>query len=750
VAITWRSILPRRRNPSAQAPIAYVNPALGGLLTGDGGASLAHREEILRTSMGRSGTLTAVLDGIVSSVAAVRWHLYRSSPSGLPEDRIEITSHPALAVMGRPNSYMSWTDLVSMWTLHYELVGEAYGILTRLGRIPVEIWPARPDRMNPIPSRENFIEAWEYRGPDGSITRLPVEDVICWRAPNPWDPYHGIGVLQSVLVETESAAYSAEWNRNFFLNSATPGGVIEYERVLSDAEWETQQKRWRASHKGVRNAHRVATIEGGGKWVNASYSMRDMQFAELRNLSSEAIREAFRYPLPLLGTTTDVNRATAQAAVAIRQSEITLPLVERLRGILNRSLLTQYTGTERLEFDFDSPVSADAEAENASLTARTTAAKALVEAGWAPDDILTTVGLPAMEWVGPTTTTTTTTTRVGAQANTITDGRDGNGGGAAPALGIRAEPGTDAGHPHDSGGTRPDTDTAKTAPHQHCPTCPPRAQQNLPTPPEGTPEILSEDPDLTAVQEAWSDALEQLLEDWGPVLDAQYRDHARQVRDAVDSGDTTALLGLAPAVGQALEVLTSAMEDLADEAALQVVEEADEQDATIDPVPVEGTWITDHARVVTALMGMTLAVAAARVALRHMQAGATGAAAAEAVREHLDSLTDAQPRLSLGAALTAVQNQSRISTLAAAEAAAQTGDGPIPAYYASEVLDQNTCPACRWVDRKWLGNSINDVRALYPCGGYVDCEGGPRCRGTVVVVWRPGEDTTKWKEKEPL
>lgn len=742
MAITWRSILPRRRNPSAQAPIAYVNPTLGGLLTGEGGASLAHREEILRTSMGRSGTLTAVLDGIVSSVAAVRWHLYRSSPSGLPEDRLEITQHPALAVLTRPNPHLSWMDLVSTWTLHYELVGEAYGILTRMGRVPVEIWPARPDRMNPVPSREDFIKVWEYRGPDGSITEIPVEDVICWRSPNPWDPYHGIGVLQSILVETESAAYSAEWNRNFFLNSATPGGVIEFDRVLSDDEWATQQKRWRASHKGVRNAHRVATIEGGGKWVNASYSMRDMQFTELRRISSEAIREAFRYPLPLLGTTTDVNRATAQAAIAIRQSEITLPLVERLRGVLNRSLLSQYAGAERLEFDFENPVSADEELENAGLAIRATAARALVEAGWSPDDVLTTVDLPAMEWIGPTATTTTTTTTIGKRTDTTTDG-DGDGGGPSADernAGRRQRP------------TGVDTTPAETAerPHQHCPTCTPRAQQELPTPPEGIPAELSEDPDLDAVQTTWENALEQILDVWGPVLAAQYADLARQVRDAVDSGDPTSLIGLSTATGQALEVLSAAMETLAEQSADQIADEAEDQDATITPVPADGPWITDHAHVVTALLGATLAIAAARVALRHMQAGATGAETAKAVREHLDSLTDAQPRLALGAALTAAQNQSRIATLAAAEAAAATGDGPIPAYYASEVLDQNTCPACRWVDRKWLGNSIEDVRALYPSGGYVDCEGGPRCRGTVVVVWRPGEDTTKWKEKEPL
>ena len=722
MAISWRGLLPRRA--TNQTPVQYVNPSLSGILTGEGGADLAHRERILRTAMGQVGTLTAVLDGITSSVAAIRWHLYRTAPSGLDADRVEVTGHPALAVLNRPNPAMSWQDLVSLWVLHYELVGEAFGVLTRLGRIPVEIWPTRPDRMIPVPGAEAFLDRWDYRGPSGSLQGLPVEDVLWWRAPNPWDPYHGIGVLQSVLIETETAAYSAEWNRNFFLNSATPGGVIQYDRVLSDHEWATQQKRWRASHKGVRNAHRVATIEGGGQWVNASYSMRDMQFAELRRFTSEAIREAFRYPLPLLGTTTDVNRATATAAVGIRQSEITLPILECIRGVLNRGFLSQYAGAERLEFDFDNPVTEDEEVANARLATQSTAAKTLIDAGFDAAEVLDTVGLPAMTW------------RPKPAPVPV-------GGGAVPVPGD-ASPTSTMGPLRASRGCK--RGQTNTAPHHHSHTTRPQAQRKLPEPPDGIPGVLSEDPDLDAVQDAWLDRLDQLLTDWDDVLDAQYDALIRQVRDAVDSGDVTALTSMSTPTGQALETLTTAMIDMSDTAAVHVADEADDQDVTIDPVPAEETWITDHAHVVTALMGTALAIAAARVALTRMQAGDTGAEAAQAVREHLDSLTDAQPKLSLGSALTAAQNEARIATLTAAE----QGDGPIPAYYASEVLDANTCAECRWIDKKWLGNSIADVRAMYPGGGYRDCEGGPRCRGTVVVVWRKGADTTKWKEKEPL
>lgn len=53
--------------------------------------------------------------------------------------------------------------------------------------------------------------------------------------------------------------------------------------------------------------------------------------------------------------------------------------------------------------------------------------------------------------------------------------------------------------------------------------------------------------------------------------------------------------------------------------------------------------------------------------------------------------------------------------------------------YASELLDINTCPACAYIDGDKL--TATEAHRLYAAGGYIDCDGGPRCRGTVVAVY---------------
>lgn len=58
---------------------------------------------------------------------------------------------------------------------------------------------------------------------------------------------------------------------------------------------------------------------------------------------------------------------------------------------------------------------------------------------------------------------------------------------------------------------------------------------------------------------------------------------------------------------------------------------------------------------------------------------------------------------------------------------------------ASEILDKNTCGPCAAIDGTRF-TTQEDARAAYPAG-YVNCEGGSRCRGVIIYVFdKPAED----------
>lgn len=61
--------------------------------------------------------------------------------------------------------------------------------------------------------------------------------------------------------------------------------------------------------------------------------------------------------------------------------------------------------------------------------------------------------------------------------------------------------------------------------------------------------------------------------------------------------------------------------------------------------------------------------------------------------------------------------------------------------YASELLDRSTCGPCSLVDGREYASEAA-ARLDYPHGVYRACEGGARCRGTLVFVWSTEEPAT--------
>lgn len=347
-------------------------------------------------TMGVSGTVFAIVDKTSTGVASATWHLYRKARSGKKEDRVEVTRHAALDLWNKPNQFMTQQEFVEIGQQHIDLTGESEWVVGRDPRaaVPLDLWPVRPDRIEPVPSATDFLAGWTYRNPDGDEIPLDLDEVIQIRMPDPLNPYRGMGPIQSVLMDVEGAGLASEYNRNFFHNSAEPGGIIQVETRLQDDEFNEMRDRWNEQHRGVSKAHRIAILEQG-KYIPNGYSQKDMQFTELRTLSTEVIREAFGFPKPMLGGVDNVNRANAEAGEYVFARWLVVPRLDRWKGALNNDLLPMFgPGSENLEFDYDTIVPADQAQEAATLTAKTTAAVAMAAAGYDAAQVLEYLGLP--------------------------------------------------------------------------------------------------------------------------------------------------------------------------------------------------------------------------------------------------------------------------------------------------------------------------------------------------------------------
>jgi HK97 family phage portal protein len=521
--------------------------------------------------------------------------MYTRPASGNPEDRQPVLRHPALDQWTNPNPSMTQAEFVHAFDQHMELVGETDWLIRRAfeNGPPTELWPIRPDRVRPDEDPDLFISGWEYTSPDYRVIHLEPQDVLQLKLPNPSDPFRGLGPVQSLMMDLESSRYGAEWNRNFFLNSAMPGGVLEFDHELGKTQFDRLVEQWGSGHKGVSNAHRVGIIERG-QFRPTTFSMRDMQFTELRKVSGEIIRQAYRYPTAMMGISDNVNRANAEAAEVMLASWLVVPRLKRIRGLLNTRYLRLWGADQprRYQFDYMSPVPGDRAADDTERTSKANAYKTLIDAGVEPDDAADACGLPRMRQrivVAPTPP---------------------------------APPAQSAGWMIPAG-------------RVHFPMLSPRG--------------AARDTDPAYV--AYQAELDGLISEWDQVTAAQRQELAEQVRPIIDAGNLAALSTIAVSATAGTALLIAAMIRLFNRIADLTTLDAEADGHEIFPARCRETDVQAVATVVCEVMASGLADSAASEALRVRTAASTGEDVSSHVTEYLAALSGAYLVQKLGGAL---------------------------------------------------------------------------------------------------
>jgi HK97 family phage portal protein len=660
-------------------PIVSRRPTFGESLSSsstDGGD-----KEAQAGAMTANGTLFAIVGGISFDVSAVEWKLYRKAASGKAEDRVEVTTHPSIDLFDQPNDFMVGQEFFEVVQQHMELTGEGWPLVAFALGMPFELWPVYPHRMTPVPHPDDFLAGYVYRSPDGQKIPLGVKEVKPLRQPHPLNLFRGLSAVQAISSNLASARAASAWNERFFTNSAMPGGIIEQDIAaagMADHEFEAFTQRWREAHQGVGNAHRVAILEAGMKWVANSYSLKDLQFVELHGVGRDVVREAYRYPISKLGTVEDVNRANGEAQEVRYARDILKPRLTRWKAWRNRSILPMFGGDWRsLEWDFADPAPDDKELEATLLTAKATAWSTFVNGGVDGKAAIEALELPKQ--LGDAWTKPEPPTLPGAPKKAPPKDVAAWGGAWLPSNETPAEPVTD-----------------------------------LP-------------PELAYMDERWRDELGALITQWQAEVSPEQVSHAVEaVEDAVAAGDVAALAAIVvPVLGAAL--IAEAAGVVAAVGVSAVVAEAAAAGVVAARGVVDLASLTSHAEATAALLAQGLAVAAGREAMRLSTPGASAEDVSTGVRAFLEGLSDRALRDALGSALTRALNAGRLNTYAAAY-------GRGLRLYANEVLDGNTCKPCAAIDGQLLP-TVEAAQLAYGGAGYLWCEGGVRCRGTVVGDW---------------
>jgi Protein of unknown function (DUF935) len=230
--------------------------------------------------------------------------------------------------------------------------------------------------------------------------------------------------------------------------------------------------------------------------------------------------------------------------------------------------------------------------------------------------------------------------------------------------------------------------------------------------------------DFDGMEQAWTTQRDSLVDQWKNGVKTAHVAALVEAIEAAESLEELAALE-APVLGE--EVLSDAMFALSAEAGAAAVAEAAAQGVELDAFDSElvADEIVIRASAQATVMAGSISQSAAQKAITLAGTGLAYEEVANRVRDHLEGLSDSYLQDQLGGVLMQAQNSARRTVFDGAP------DGG--SIISSELLDGVTCTACKSIDGTEF-ESMEAATELYPSGGYWECLGGVRCRGTLVWI----------------
>jgi hypothetical protein len=246
---------------------------------------------------------------------------------------------------------------------------------------------------------------------------------------------------------------------------------------------------------------------------------------------------------------------------------------------------------------------------------------------------------------------------------------------------------------------------------------------------------------FATIDEQWQAASASLGDTYRAIRDAIIAATVAQVELGVDLDRPDALASTlrsvafaaipADRVDEAVDALTEA----ATLAAQQVADEFGRQGATVTAAAVDyGARARSEAQMVAEQLAVSVGIQVTARIAQYAGEGTTPADVAAAIRADLEALSTAATDDLARAGTSRAQHAGRTATM-------REQEQDVTGWYASELLDSSTCGPCSLIDGREF-DSLDDALVEYPTGGYRACEGGPRCRGTLVAIHRSEQEVS--------
>lgn len=313
----------------------------------------------------------ATVHRIGENVASARWRLYSAgrgtqvrrridrdaSGSYRVENASEVTSHPMLDLLRRPNPAMMRIPFWGSVSGYLDTKGEVPIIKERAqdGK-PLELWPVPPHWLRETPSAGRPFYTFQWMG---WTRQVPEADVLYLAHPELTNPYgRGRGTGEALADELDIDEFAAKHIAAFFYNRGLPDVFISLKGIKDQKTAEQWEERIRNKYRGSQRAWQAHITNYEMQFHPVTQNFRDAQLRELRTIQRDTFLQVFGVPPEVMGIVDNSNRATIGAADYLFTSKVICPRLDFLADGLTE-IAREWD--DRLFVAYESPVEEDAE-----------------------------------------------------------------------------------------------------------------------------------------------------------------------------------------------------------------------------------------------------------------------------------------------------------------------------------------------------------------------------------------------------
>lgn len=260
-----------------------------------------------------------------------------------------VKDHPILDLLYGGCELVDGAAVMQFVAASLDLKGEAFLMVQTDPKtgLPAGLWPLPVHWVREIPSLSSQKFKVQVRSSSRDFAR---DDIIWFKDISPRDPYGRCkGIPEAYADELDSDEYAAAFTKSFFLNDATPSGIVSFEGASAD-EVKAASAQWENKHRGSRKAKRIHFTNKKIEHKQLDGSFKDSEVVELRKFLRDAIRQGFGIPPELMGQVESSNRATIEAATYIFAKWVVVPRLDLICSVLQRQLAPKYPDDVRVSY----------------------------------------------------------------------------------------------------------------------------------------------------------------------------------------------------------------------------------------------------------------------------------------------------------------------------------------------------------------------------------------------------------------